>query len=81
MDRHGGEDAVVRSLEQVPDNWATDAKAQQHEAIYPQTIHQAELVVGEAVPGAPDLRQALRRATFRVTQIQRDDPVAVAEDP
>ena len=59
MDQHGGEDAVVRSLEQVPDNWATDAKAQQHEAIYTQMIHQAEFVVREAVPGAPDLRRAL----------------------
>ncbi len=42
-------------------------------------VHQAELVVGKAVPGAIDLQRACGLAAVGVAQVQRDHAVAVGE--
>ena len=75
----GGGNPVTRLFQQVPDHRAADAKAQHHEPVNVEVVHQAELVVGEAVPGPVDLQWALRPAIFGVAQVQGDDAIGIAE--
>src|SRR5215467_423816 len=43
---HGSDDTLGRPLQHFPDEGAADAKAEYHELLDPQVIHQADLVVG-----------------------------------
>ncbi len=79
MHQRGGDDPVARLFQQVPDHWAGDAEAHHHEPVDPEMVHQAELVVGEAIPCPLDLERALRLATIGVAQVQRDDAIGIAE--
>ena len=79
MHEHRGDDAVPRALQQVPDHGTADAEAHHHEPVDPEMVHQAELVVGEAVPCPLDLERTLRLTAIGVAQVQRDDAIGVAE--
>ncbi len=79
MHYRGGNDTVACLFQQVPDHGAGDAEAHRHELIDAEMVHQAELVVEEAVPRSFDFERALRLTAGGVTQIERDDAISIAE--
>ena len=77
--QHGGDHAVGRALDQVPDERAADAEAQHHELVDAEVIHQAEVVVGVGVPRPVDLERAGGLAAIGVAQVRRDAAVLALE--
>ena len=73
--QHGGDDAIRRPLQQIPDQGAANAKAQHHELVDAQMIHQAELVIGVGIPGTVDLERAGGLAGIGVAQVESDAAV------
>ena len=77
--RHGGDDAIWRPLDQVPDEGPRNAEAQHHELIDLQVIHQTEMVVGVGIPRPVDLERAGGLAAVGVAQVRRDAAVLSLE--
>src|SRR5580704_8334740 len=76
---HGGYDALGSTLQHSPDEGAADAKAEHHEPVDPQMIHQSELVVAIRIPWPIDLHRARGPAAGGVPQIHRYTSVFVTE--
>ena len=77
--QHGGDDAIWRALQQIPDQGAADAEAHHHELVDAEMIHQAELVVGVGIPGPVDLERARGLSGIGVAQVGGDAAVLALE--
>ena len=77
--QHGGDHAIGRALQQIPDEGPADAEAVHHELVDAEMIHQADMVVGVGIPGAIGLERAGRLAVIGVAQIGGDDAIFARE--
>jgi hypothetical protein len=77
--QHGGDDAIGRASQEVPDEGAANAETHHHELLDAQVIHQAEMVIGVGVPRPVDLEWAGGLAAVGVTQVRRDAAVLALE--
>ena len=75
----GGDDAVRRPLHQLPGKAAADAVAHVEELVDPEVIHQAELIVGERLPGVVDRHGAGGLAAIGVALVHGDAAEIVGE--
>ena len=77
--QHGGDDAIGRALQQIPDEGPADAEAEHHELVDAEMIHQAEMVVGVGIPRPIDLERAGGLAGIGVAQVGGDAAVLALE--
>src|SRR5581483_7990850 len=76
---HGGDYAIGRAPQEVPDEGAANAEAQHHEFLDAEVIHQAEVIIGIGIPGTVDLEGAGGLAAVGVAQVGEDAAVLSAE--
>ncbi len=75
LSQHGGHHPIRRPFQQVPDEGATNAEAEDHELRNTQMIHQANVIIGVGVPGAIDLQRTGRLTGVGIAQVSRDAAV------
>ena len=76
---HGSDDAVGRSLQQLPGEAAANAVAHVEEFADPEMVHQPELVAGEGVPRIIDRHRTRRLAAIGIALVHRDAAKVVLE--
>src|SRR5258708_24988835 len=75
----GGNDAVWRPLQEIPDHRSANTEAQHHELANAQVVHQADLVVRVRIPRPVHLERPGRLAFNGVAQVRRDTAVLSLE--
>src|SRR5262249_13556432 len=77
--RHGGDNTIRCSLQQIPDERAANAEAQNHELVDAQVIHETKMVVRVGIPRPVDLKRPGRLAAIGVSQIRENAAILVLE--